>query len=170
MVQVTREYNHKTFGNVGKVVLESDTTVVKLNGKPIPADSVEYLLNFALQSLQDAYAGSANADEAKASFAKKFDAIVGGTLGARSGAAAVDELTKVQRQIVRAILKAQLGAKSDAWQELMDKSESDQNTFLDEKFAKNSEKLAGPVAERMAELKAERDRKAKLAKTAKIDL
>lgn len=169
-MQVSREFNHRSFGNVGKVVLESDVTTIKLNGKPIPADSVEYLLNFALQSLQDAYAGSANADEAKASFGKKLDAIVGGTLGARSGAAAVDELTKVQRQIVRAILKTQFGAKSEAWQEFADKSESDQNSFLDEKFAKNSAKLADAVAERMAELKAERDRKAKLAKTVAIEL
>ena len=39
----------KWTGYVGKVMLESDVTVVKLNGKPIHENSIEYLLNFGLQ-------------------------------------------------------------------------------------------------------------------------
>jgi hypothetical protein len=156
-MQTVRNFAHKRFGEIGRVVLEADVKVVKLNGKPIPEGSVEYLLNFALQSLQDAYAGAENADEAKANFAKRFERLIEGKIGVREGGG-VSEETRVARTIVRAKLKAKL-----------DKAEyeakyKDDDEAVDAVFAKNKEKLQPFVDARLEELRKERERKAKMAK------
>lgn len=170
MVQVVREFTHKRFGSIGKVALDAAVTEVKLNGKVIPATSVEYLLTFALQSLQDAYAGSETEAEAQASFASKLDKLIAGTMGQRNASAGVDEGVKVARQIVRAVLKTQLGATSDDWKAFQSGTDAEQNERLDGILLKNEAKLRPLIDERLAEIDAERKRKAKLAKATAIDL
>lgn len=145
----TRGYNHRTFGQIGTTELVIDNAVWFLDGKELPKVSREYLLNFALQSLQDAYAGSENLTEATAAFEKKRDAILAGTIGVRGET--VNESTHVQRIIVRRVLK------------LMKKPIPETDAEIDAIFAKNAEKLSAQVAEEMARRKAVRDGAAALA-------
>ena len=102
---VNREFNHRTFGPIGSVRLSADATIT-LEGKELPGRSVEYLLTFALQSLQGAYAGAKSADEAKGAFLKKLDAVLEGTIGVRTGAAGVPAHWKYVREAIRGALKA----------------------------------------------------------------
>lgn len=167
---ITREFNHRTFGAIGKVVLEHDVKTMKLAGKPLPASSVEYLLNFALQSLQDAYAGAKTEDEAKAMWAKKLAAIQDGTLGQRASGTGASEETRVIRSVVRALIKAKWGAKSTEWAEFTGKSDDDQDEYLDSTFKKNEAKLRPSIDRRLAELRAEREAKKNLASGVEIEL
>jgi len=159
MTSIAREFNHRTFGAIGRVVLEADVKVLKVNGKPVPESSVEYLLTFALQSLQDAYAGAKNEAEAKGAFEGKLAKLIEGSIGIRTGGAGVSEETRVARQIVATMLRTKHEAK---WNEIKDAKDKDEQ--LDGIFAKNEEKLRPAVEARLEELRKERDRKAKLAK------
>jgi len=134
--------------------LSLKSRALSITGRSAP--SVEYLLNFALQSLQDAYAGAKTADEAKASWEKKRDAIVAGTLGQRA-TSGVSVETSVARQITRAALKAMWGAKSPKWAEFTGRSDDEQAEALDAVYAKNAGALGPKVKEelkRRAEAKA----------------
>lgn len=164
MTATVREFNHRTFGAIGKVVLEADVKTVKLNGKPIPEASVEYLLNFALQSLQDAYAGAKNAAEAQGAFTTKLDRLIAGTIGTRASGTGVTDEVRIARRIVRNAMKAKLGKDSPDWAEFTALSDEDANARLDEVFAKNEAKLRPIVDAELEELRKERERKAKLAK------
>lgn len=142
-------------GDIGRIVLETDATVIKLNGKPVPLGSMEYLLTFALQAFQDAYAGAQNLEDATAAFDKKVAACIEGTIGVRTGG--VDEATKVARSVVRTIL-----AKS--WtKEQMDEVT---DARLDEIFEKNKAKLQAAVDEQVEALRIARERRAALARKA----
>lgn len=166
-MQTVREYTHKTFGAIGKIVLESDTSVIKLNGKPIPESSVEYLLTFALQAFQDAYAGAKDAAEAVTNFDKKLERVMEGKLGVREGGGVTEEI-RIARRVMRLVYKNALG--KDDWQVFVDKSEADQNVKLDELLVKNEAKMKPLVAEALAEAKKERERRAKLGKALDIAL
>ena len=48
---IARAFDHKTHGRIGLVNLEADVKAVTIDGKELPATSVEYLLTFALQNL-----------------------------------------------------------------------------------------------------------------------
>jgi len=159
---VKREFAHKTHGQIGQVHLTADVTKVTIAGKEIPSKSVEYLLNFALQSLQDAYAGAKNEGEARGMFEKKLAALVEGTIGLRTGTS-VSEETRVAISVTRAILKANLTAEAFA------KYKDDDDAVL-AAFEKNRDKVQPHVDARIAELRKERERKAKLAKGFALDI
>lgn len=78
-------------GRIGAVTLEANITDVSVDGKSLPAASIEYLLNFSLQSLQDAYAGAESLTEATASWEKKLSALLEGTIGVRGESGMTDE-------------------------------------------------------------------------------
>ena len=158
----------KWVGYVGKVVLESDVTVIKLNGKPIAESSIEYLLNFALQSLQDAYAGADDLTEGVANFEKKLEAIIAGTLGTRSGGEGVTEEVRVGRQLAQQALKSKLG--SDKYKTWLTNDDDVKIAKLDEILAKNAAHFKPLVAEKLAALAAERKRNALAASNVTIDL
>jgi hypothetical protein len=165
MTDVVREYNHRAFGHVGKVVLSAKVTEMKINGTALPESSIEYLLTFALQSLQDAYAGATDAAGAKGAFDTKFDRLVNGTIGVRTGGgASVSEETRVARTITKAKLLATWGKDSKEATDFKALDADAQNARLDEVYGKNEAKLKPFVVERMGELKAERQRREKLAK------
>lgn len=145
----TRGYNHRTFGQIGTVELVIDNAVWFLDGKEIPKVSREYLLNFALQSLQDAYAGSENLTEATAAFEKKRDAILAGTIGVRGET--VNETVHVARIIVRRYLK------------LVKKPIPETDAEIDVIFEKNAKVFGPMVEEELARRKAVRDGAAALA-------
>lgn len=161
MTSIVREFNHRTYGAIGRVVLEADVKVLKVNGKPVPDSSVEYLLTFALQSLQDAYAGAKNEAEAKGAFEGKLAKLMEGSIGVRTGGSGVSEETRVARQIVATMLRTKYAS---TWEEVKDLDDDAKNERLDAIFAKNEEKLRPAVDARLEELRKERERKAKLAK------
>lgn len=165
VIETVREFNHRTFGAVGRAVLSAKVVDVSLNGKTLPIGSVEYLLNFALQSLQDAYAGAKTEAEARGAFDTKLDRIIAGAVGVRMGGGGVSEETKVIRQVVREILRKRLE------KDVYEAKYKDDDAAVDEAFAKNEAKLRPFVDERLEELHRERERKAKLAsKTEELDL
>lgn len=168
-MKVEREYSHRTYGAIGSVTLEAEVKGAKLDGKALPESSVTYLLNFALQSLQDAYAGAKTQDEAKAAFAKKLDAIVQGTLGQRSGGG-VSEFVRIARSITRGLLKDKYGAKSPEWAKFTGLADDVQDAKLDEIFAKNEATLKPKVEAEIARREAERKAKAKIVAGVELEL
>lgn len=166
-MQTVREYTHKTFGSLGKIVLESDVKTIKLNGKPIPEASIEYLLTFALQSFQDAYAGAKDQSEAKANFDKKLERVIEGKIGLREGGGVTEEI-RIARRVMRLVYKNALG--KDDWQAFVDRPEGEQNAKLDELLVKNEAKMKPLVEEALEEARKERERRAKLGKALELDL
>lgn len=84
-MDIKRTYNHATFGAVGSVTLTVPDGAWTLNGVKLSDTAVGHLATFALQTLQDAYAGAKNAGEASAAFQKKLDRILEGKIGVREG-------------------------------------------------------------------------------------
>lgn len=84
LMEIVRKYAHKTYGDIAALTLVVPAEGWTLNGEALPEASVKHLATFALQSLQDAYAGSKSADTAKAAFEKKANKIFGGTIGTRA--------------------------------------------------------------------------------------
>lgn len=89
-MQVKRTYEHKTYGTIGAVDLVAPDGPYTLNGTELPASSVQHLLTFALQTLQDAYAGAKDQSEATGNFNKKLDKLLSGTIGTRQPGAKLD--------------------------------------------------------------------------------
>lgn len=108
MTKVTRNYVHRDHGKIGHVELEAPNGKWKLDGEELPASSIDHLLTFALQTLQDAYAGADSADDAKGRWSKKRDALIAGTVGVRTGG--VDPVVAETRRLVRNAVKAKEGA------------------------------------------------------------
>lgn len=84
-MDIKREYTHKRFGLIGSVRLTVPTEGWVLDDVPLTAAGVTHLATFALQSLQDAYAGAKDEGEALALWEKKLDRIMEGTIGTRTG-------------------------------------------------------------------------------------
>ena len=169
---IKRTFTHRTFGLIGEVNLKaSEGTTLSLNGKELPPSSVEYLLTFALQSLQDAYAGAKTPDEAVASWTKKRDSLIAGTIGTRTGTGtSVSDETRIGRNLIKGALKAKWGKDSPEWKEFTGLSDADQAAKLDELLGKNREKLQPRIDAEVQALRAERERKAKLAKASDLEL
>lgn len=139
-----------------------------LNDKTIPEAMVNYLLNFSLQSMQDAYAGANSLDEAQGWFEKKLAAIQEGTIGARGGSG-VSEETIVQRIVARAayLASAKVSEADKTAFKAMDDDAA--NALVDGIFAKNAAKLADAVAKKTAERAESRaKRAAEKAEAAKL--
>jgi hypothetical protein len=158
-IVITRSYAHRTFGAIGSVELTAPSGKYMLDGKELPEQSVNHLLTFALQTLQDAYAGADDAAEAIGTFGKKLNKLIAGTLGTRSSDG-VDEFTTVARQMVRAAMKSKLGAKSRDWAAFTGLADADQNAKLDANYAKNEAHFKPFVEAKVAERAADRARKA----------
>lgn len=78
-------------GRIGSVEGKAEIGSFVINGKELPQASVDYLLHFALQSLQDAYAGAESMDEAVGAWEKKLAALIEGTIGVRGEGGMTDE-------------------------------------------------------------------------------
>lgn len=151
-------------GRIGHTELVADGKNWTLDGKELPAESITYLMNFALQSLQDAYAGAESLSDAKARWQAKYDALVDGTVGVRGSGGGVSDETTAQRYVMKRAYFAQVDdAKKAAFKDM---EPADQADLLDRLFAKNADKLAKAVTERLAAMAEERKRRA--AEKAKI--
>lgn len=120
-MQVNRSYAHRDHGQIGAVELEAPKGTWKLDGHGLPESSVEHLLTFALQTLQDAYAGASDAKDAKERWESKRAKLLDGTIGVRTGGG-VSALVAECRKIARAALRAQKGkdVAKDATDEQLD--------------------------------------------------
>jgi hypothetical protein len=155
-MEINRSYSHKVLGAIGNVTLVVPDGEWTLDGQVLPTQSVAHLANFALQTLQDAYAGKESITDAIRAFTDKYDRLVEGTLGTRSGGG-VDETTAVQRMIARGVLKTKLGGKSPEWAEFTGMDDDAQAARLDGIWAKNAAKLQGAFN---AEMEARRIKRA----------
>lgn len=169
-MEINRSYTHKVYGAIGSVTFTAPKGKYILDGHELPESSVEHLLTFALQTLQDAYAGAKSTDEAKGAFNGKYDKLLNGTIGTRSGGDGVDERTRVARSVVYAALKVKFGAKSPEWAEFTGRDDDAIAARLDEIYAEHEATFAPRVDEEMAERAAKRARKADLAKAVEVTL
>ena len=160
---IARAFDHKAHGRIGIVNMEADCKQVTIDGKVLPDSSVEYLLTFALQNLQDAYAGAESADDAKGRFAKKLDRLIAGTIGTREAGDGASAETRMVRTVLGDMLR-----QAGKWKEIIGALDEDKRAAkLDEIFAKQPEAkqaaIKATVTERLAELEAKRKQAAKLA-------
>lgn len=159
------------FGRIGMAELimsaKGGELSATLNGKPLGEAMIGYLMNFSLQSMQDAYAGASSLTEATAWFEKKLEAVQNGTVGARQSSGVSEEIT-VQRIVARAAYLASAKVSEADKTAFKEMSDDAANALLDGLFAKNREKLAEAVAKKTAERAEQRrkraDEKAEAAK------
>lgn len=83
-MEIKRYYRHATYGEIGAVTLTVPDEGWSLDGHPLDANSIGHLAMFALQTLQDAYASSKNADEAIGAWTKKYEKLLAGEIGIRA--------------------------------------------------------------------------------------
>lgn len=132
---IARTFDHKTFGRIGLVEMEADCKAITIGGKELPSASVEYLLTFALQNLQDAYAGAESADEAKARWQKKLDRLIDGSIGTRSVGDGASALQRMIRTVVGDMLRS-----AGKWKEVTEgKDDAERASLLDTIFEKQPE-------------------------------
>ena len=87
--EVTRDFTSKAYGKIGqsgwRVTKTGAAEMLRAgNWVLVPDATRDALAMFALQTLQDAYAGAKTASEAVGSFDKKLDAYIDGTVGTRA--------------------------------------------------------------------------------------
>jgi hypothetical protein len=109
---IPRAYAHRTHGDIGSVTLVAPGGDYTLNGNVLPGKSVEHLLTFALQTLQDAYAGADNAADAVAAFTAKLDRLISGEIGVRQAGSGVSAMTSAIRQALRPFVKNAIEAQA----------------------------------------------------------
>ena len=132
--------------SIGEVRLTGEARLL-LDGKELPAKSVEYLMTFALQSLQDAYAGAETLDAAKAAWAAKRDKLLSGDIGARGPAALVSIEVRIARDIMRDIFHKKA---SESARKAYKAADADgRNAILDAAIAKNVDVINKLVADEM---------------------
>lgn len=169
-MEYNRTFNHRTYGKIGEVTFVVPKGKYMLNGNELPDVSVAHLMTFALQTLQDAYAGAKSTDEAQGAFNGKYDKLINGTIGTRVGGDGVDERTRVARAIVRGAVKAKFGGKSQEWAKFTGLDDAAQAAKLDEWYAKNEATFASVVEEKLAELAASRAKRGELAKAVSFEM
>lgn len=128
-------------GRIGKVELVADIASMSIEGRPLSVASIDYLLNFSLQSLQDAYAGAESLTEAEAAWEKKLFALIDGTIGVRSGSGGMSDEERAELYVAEAIYAQKFAkgtAKGDTFRALKD---DDKTEFLVEIVAKLREQL-----------------------------
>lgn len=145
-----RNYSHRTFGDIGKVELVAPKGKWTMDGKELPESSVSHLVMFALQTLQDAYAGAKTAEDAIAAFETKRTRLIEGTIGTRGTGDGVTERQRVARIVVRNAVKAKVGGTSDKWKAFAALDTADQNEKLDAWFAANEATFNPAVDAEMA--------------------
>jgi hypothetical protein len=165
-----RTFTHRTFGNIGQVTFTVPKGKYAINGNELPDTSVAHLMTFALQTLQDAYAGAKSTDEALGAFNGKLDKLLNGTIGTRGTGDGADERTRVARSIMHGLAKAKFGAKSPEWAAFTGLADDEQAAKLDAMVATNQAALDPAIDEEMARRAARRDAKAALGGSVTINL
>lgn len=137
-------------GRIGAVELVANVESVTIGGKTLPEASVEYLLNFSLQSLQDAYAGADDLTEATANWEKKLAALMEGTIGVRSGGGGMTDEERAELYIAEAWYRVKNPKGTEKGDAFLAKKDDDKTEFLVEVASQLREKWA-PFADKVAE-------------------
>ena len=154
-------------GEISNVTLAADVKSVFLDGKELPDSSVEYLLRFALQSLQDSYAGAKNLQEAIGMFGAKYDKLIAGKINVReSGGDSVSDEIRIGRKLMRAAIRAN----PENWKKFAELSEENQIDRLDALLEKNAAAMAPKIAAEIKRLADEKKAKALLGKELSFEL
>lgn len=105
---------------IGSITSDWEIGTVTINGQVVPEKGVEHLLNFAFQSLQDAYAGQTVETDAVAAFNDKLARILDGTIGVRVAGDGVSAVQAEMRSLSRPQVKAAYDRDNgkDAWKGL----------------------------------------------------
>lgn len=122
------------------------------------------------QKIADAASAAKTQEDADAAMGKAMDALLAGEWAQRSGGGGVDEFTRVARMIVRKAFKDANGPDSKERKAFLDLDSADQDAKLDEWFAANEATFRPVVEAEVASRKAERERRAKLAKATEFSL
>lgn len=147
MRTTSRSYAHKVYGQLGAVTMTSPDGEWTLNGQPLPERSIDHLLTFALQTLQDAYAGADSATVAWTKFGDKLAKLIAGTLGTRSASGdAPDAETRHMRMIMRPLVAANFGKL--AWKTM---EEDEKVEYIDEAYDGLSDDDRAAIDEAVAE-------------------
>lgn len=139
-------------GRIGAVEMVANVESIKVNGNKLPDASVNYLLHFSLQSLQDAYAGAADLTEATANWTKKFDALCEGTIGVRSGGGGMTDEERAELYVAEAWYATKNPKGTEKGDAFRARKDDDKTEFLVEVAAKLRESwphFADKVAERV---------------------
>lgn len=169
-MEYNRSYTHRTFGNIGSVSFAVPKGKFTLNGTELPEASVAHLMTFALQTLQDAYAGAKSTDEALGAFNGKLDKLLNGTIGVRGSGDGADERTRVARSVTMSAAKAKFGAKSPEWATFTGLDDAAKNEKLDAWYEANKAAFDPAIDEEMARRAARRDAKNSLAGSVAIEM
>lgn len=167
-MEYNRTFTHRTYGKIGDVVFVTPKGKYTINGQELPESSVAHLMTFALQTLQDAYAGAKSTDEALGAFNGKLDKLLNGTIGTRGSGDGADERTRVARSVTMSAAKAKFGAKSPEWAKFTGLDDDAKNAKLDGWYEANRAAFDPAVDEEMTRRAAKRDAKASLAGTVNI--
>ncbi len=173
---VSRSYDRKNASGgkdrigIAEFLIESKSDVIMmLNGQELSPASIDHLMTFALQTLQDAYAGAEDEADAKGRFEAKLARILDGTIGTRSGGGSgVDPVVAEIRNLIRADIKKAIG---DDWKTMDDDA---RNAALDKVFADQPEDVQAALTEaakgEIARKAAEKAAKAALGSKLTINL
>lgn len=146
---IEKHFVHKRFGKIGKakLVIDGDKWTLSVDGADateLGINARQHLMAYCLQSLQDAYAGAENADEAKGAFKTKATKITDDTIGTRAGGGVTD-WTKSARVLVRNSAK---GKELRAKPEWKNATSAERTAMIDEVIETNRDVLA-PHVEKM---------------------
>lgn len=137
------------------------THTVEVDWNKLPANAQEKIIAYGVQRIfNDMVGGSERfptVDDKLAHVKTQLERFYAGDIG-RAQSAGVPTETVIARQLVRAALKAQLGAKSEKWAAFTGLSDDAQAEKLDAVFEKNRERFE-------PEVKAELKRRAEAAKS-----
>lgn len=160
-----RIYEHRTLGRIGLAKLEiTGKGKLALDGQELPEKSVEHFLNFALQSLQDAYAGADTLDAAKKAWQAKYDKIVAGTIGVRQGGGG----EAIIMRFVRKVLRDHMTDASKAEYKALDAT--DRDDWLNAKYEGLNDDQQKRVMDAAEKLKAIDDAKKAEAKALSVNM
>lgn len=142
-----------------------------LNGKELPEASVAYWLWYGGRCLQDCYASAKTDAEREGAYAKRYDKLLAGTVGIRSGGDGAGFETIVARSVMRGAFMAQYGKDSPERAAFLALSKSDENAKLDEWLdGEAGEQLADAIAAEIELRKARAANKVKAAKAVTFKL
>ena len=164
-----RNYVHKSHGDIGRAairVCDDGTIGLSINGSDfhkLDSNGAEHMLSYALQSFQDAYAGSDDQASAKAAFDAKAMKVLKGTIGTGGGASARSAHDQAVIDVVSAIL-----AKSPKAKEFKSAKASAKSKMIEAVIIKNADNqaLLDAITERESVIERERKEAAELKKAA----
>lgn len=169
---ISRAFDHKTFGRIGIVEMSAGVSGVSINGKELPASSIEYLLTFALQNLQDAYAGADSEVDAKARWEKKLDRLLEGSIGLRASGGGESAEVRTRRAVIKEQVRKAVG--KDKWTAFQALDADAQGEKLDAVFEKQDDAgqaaIMEQVAKRLAEAAQRKAQANKLAESIDLDI